>query len=190
MEMGDTCVRREVWRGHPWMALATNVIEDCPDLLAIHVPLGAPFGFVDEHPLGIHPWRAASAWSGQDIVMVQRPGEAYSIWCFGDVVYVNLQDPLRRSAIGFDTFDHELDIIVLPDGTWSFKDDQKLEHSVDLGRFDSKQITAIRQQGALIGALIGSGHAWWTELDTDYRTWSAPSSFPIPVLPAGWQVTS
>jgi Protein of unknown function (DUF402) len=187
MDAGDTCIRREVWRGLPWSALATNVIEDSSELFAVHVPIGAPFGFVDDHPLGIHPWSKVSGWSGQDIVMAQRPGERYSIWFFGEVIYINLQDSPTRTSIGFDTFDHELDIIALPDGTWSFKDDEKLETSIELGRFDANEIAEIRHEGARIGALLDSGNTWWTQPGADFRHWTAPNSFLVPSLPLDWQ---
>jgi hypothetical protein len=190
METGDRCIRREVWRGQPWSAMATNVIEDSADLLAVHVPMGAPFEFVDDHPLGIHFWRNASGWSGQDIVMAQRPGERYSIWFFGEVIYINLQDPLTRTSIGFDTFDHELDIIALPDGTWSFKDDEKLETCIELGRFDADEIAEIRNEGARIGALLDSGNTWWTQPGADFRNWTAPDSFLIPALSTDWQLAT
>ncbi len=187
MNPGDTCIRREVCRGQPWSAMATNVIEDRADLLAVHVPIGARFGFVDDHPLGIHFWRNATGWSGQDIVMAQRPGERYSIWFFGEVAYINLQDPLSRISVGFDTFDHELDIIALLDGTWSLKDDEQLEASVETGRFDANQIDEIRHEGARIGAILDNGNTWWTQPGADFRHWTAPASFLIPALPLDWQ---
>ncbi len=190
MEAGDTCIRREVWRGHPWSSMATIVIEDSSDLLAVHVPVGSPFGFVDDHPLGVHFWRKASGWSGQDIVMAQRPGEPYSVWFFGEVLYINLQDPLSRTSIGFDTFDHELDIIVLPDGTWSFKDDDKLETCVELGRFDADQIANIRREGARIGSLLDTANTWWTQPGADFRKWTAPENCSVPTLPDNWQSVS
>lgn len=33
--------------------------------------------------------------------------------------YVNLQEPLRRTAVGHDMRDQALDIVIAPDGSWS-----------------------------------------------------------------------
>ena len=38
-------MRREVWRGSPWMAVSLIVVADEPDLLATYLPEGAPFVF-------------------------------------------------------------------------------------------------------------------------------------------------
>ena len=48
--------------------------------------------------------------------------------------YVNLQDPFRRSALGFDYLDQELDVIVSPDlERWRWKDEEKFEALVREG---------------------------------------------------------
>ena len=42
--------------------------------------------------------------------------------------YVNLQTPLRRTRLGFDYLDQELDVIVSPDlSTWRWKDEENFE---------------------------------------------------------------
>lgn len=100
-------VRREVWRGHVWSAVPVVVIEDSADLLAVHLQVGARFGFTEGHPLGVHPWSKVDAWQGMDVVMLQRPNEAHSVWFFGSLaVYINLQDPFRRTDIGFEASRH------------------------------------------------------------------------------------
>ena len=104
-------------------------------LLAVHVPAGAPTGFAANHPLGVHPWSTNSGWQGMDVVMVQRVGDAHSVWFFGPyAVYINLQAPMRFTRHGFDTFDHELDIVVAPDGQWVYKDEDHLEAAVTTGK--------------------------------------------------------
>ncbi len=40
--------------------------------------------------------------------------------------YVNLEDPWRETALGFDTTDHLLDVWIDPDRTWRWKDEDHL----------------------------------------------------------------
>ena len=54
---------------------------------------------------------------GHGTLMLRRPGDRYSIWVFWDgderefeCWYVNFEEPYRRSKIGIDTLDHELDL--------------------------------------------------------------------------------
>lgn len=183
-EPGQVIVRREVWRGLPWSATAVVVIEDSPGLLALHVPVGAPFGFVPDHPLGVHPWSQADSWQGIDVVMVQRPGDAHSVWFFGPwATYVNLQSPFTRTAVGVDTMDHDLDVVVAPDGRWSFKDEDHLEASVVSGRFTVDEAAAIRGEGDRVGRSIDTGAAWWS---SEWSKWSPPDPWPTPTLRHDW----
>lgn len=59
--------------------------------------------------------------------MVQRPGDPHAVWHFWTgpdreftCWYINLQADFVRAAIGYDTQDFELDLVVFPDGFhWS-----------------------------------------------------------------------
>jgi len=73
--------------------------------------------------------------------MVQRPGDHHAVWHFWTgpdrefaCWYINLQTAFVRTAIGYDTQDLELDIIVLPDGSWTLKDLDVLDDRVAEGR--------------------------------------------------------
>ena len=50
--------------------------------------------------------------------------------------YVNLQTPLQRTPIGFDTVDHLLDVLIPMDrSSWAWKDEDELAEGVALGLF-------------------------------------------------------
>ena len=187
MQPGDVVVRREIWRGLPWAALPVVVIEDSQDVLVVHVQVGTPLGFVYDHPLGVHAWSRADRWQGIDIVMAQRPSEAHGAWFFGGKsTYINLQDPFRRTSIGFDTFDHELDIVVATDGTWAFKDQEHLASFAARARFTQGEVEAIEAEGQRVGASIDDGTAWWLERRHEWSTWTPPSGWPKPDLSDAW----
>jgi hypothetical protein len=184
MEPGEVIVRREVWRGQVWSALPVVVIEDSPKLLAVHVQVGAPFGFAAGHPLGVHPWSKAQSWQGLDVVMLQRPDEAHSVWFIGSrAIYVNLQAPFRRTPLGVDTFDHELDLVIAPDGTWTYKDQEQLEASVAAGRFTEDEVVSIRSEGARVAEMIETQSTWWA---SEWSTWLPPDSWPVATLRPDW----
>ena len=185
---GEAIVRREVWHGRPWMGTVVYVVNDGPELLVTYLPEGAPFAFPDgDWPGGRHPWDGRGAWSGHGVLMLQRPGEAHAVWHFWGGVerrfgawYLNLQAPFRRTAIGFDTLDHELDVIVRPDGTWSFKDEELLAERIADGRLTTAEVGEIRGEGKRVAAELDAGRRWWSN---DWLDWRPDPAWPLPELP-------
>ena len=187
---GEIVVRREVWRGRPWMGTSVVVVADEPGLLATYLPGGAEFAFTEGHDLGPHPWAGRPAWQGHGVLMLQRPGESYAVWHFWEGEsrlfagwYVNLQEPFRRTAAGFDTQDLELDVWVPAGGGWSFKDDELLGRRVQEGRFTEVEAAEIRALGDEIGGMLDAGNAWWGET---WSRWQPDRSWAVAAPPPGW----
>jgi hypothetical protein len=164
---GDVIVRREVRNdGWAWLELPVVVVRDEPDLLATYVAEGAPFTF----PPGpeVHPWARRERWQGHGVLMLQRPGESHAVWVFWDgperehaAWYLNIQEPFRRTADGYDTQDLELDVVLYPDGRVELKDDELLDVRVREGRFTEDQAHAVRAEGERIQRELRAGHRWW-----------------------------
>ena len=126
--------------------------------------------------------------------MLQRPRERYAVWHFWDGRerlfagwYLNLQEPFRRTALGYDTQDLELDVWIPADGagSWSFKDDDVLEERVREGRFTAAEVDGIRAEGARIGAMLDAAEGWW---DAAWCRWSPSPDWAAKPLPEGWDV--
>jgi len=172
---GQIVVRREIWRGTPWLAAPVVVVEDAPDLLATYLPEAARFAFPKSADGRPHPWSGRGAWEGHGVLMLQRPGEAHAVWVFWHGPerafhgwYVNLQEPFRRTAGGYDTQDLELDIWVPAEGKWVLKDDELLDVRVREGRFTQDQARATRREAARITAKLDEGRRWW---DDHWAAW-------------------
>jgi predicted RNA-binding protein associated with RNAse of E/G family len=123
--------------------------------------------------------------------MLQRPGDAYAVWVFWEGPgrafsrwYVNLQDPFRRTSVGFDTLDHELDLWS-PDGrTWHRKDDDHLDQRVAEGLFTPAEAAAIRSEADRLLAKLRTDGGWW---DEGWAAWEPDDAWPQPTLPPGWE---
>ena len=94
--------------------------------------------------------------------------------------YVNLQEPLRRSPLGFETDDLVLDIRIQPDRSWAWKDEDELEEAVRLGRFTEDEAQAIRAEGER----VLEERPW----PTGWEDWRPGPGWPLPRLPEGWDV--
>jgi hypothetical protein len=88
---------------------------------------------------------------------------------------VNLQAPFRRDGPGFHTNDHELDIEVRPDGSWRWKDEDRMDDWVRRGRFTPEDVTAIRAEGERVLA------EW--PFPTGWEEWTPDPAWPVPELP-------
>jgi hypothetical protein len=189
-QRGEAIVRREVWHDEPKVGWAGIVVEDTPQLLALYMPEGSPFGFADDFFGGPHPWSHHDRWEGHGVLQLQRPGEMHAVWVFWHGPerefrgwYVNLQEPFRRTRLGFDTQDLELDLVVGRDGSWCYKDDEKLESWIHRGRWTASEVDAIRQEGEAVGAELDSGRRWW---DDEWAAWEPDPTWEVPPLPADW----
>lgn len=190
----EVIVRREVLNdGRPWLGAPVRVVEDTPEHLVTYLADGARFGFPDGSfptPDGLHPWNGRSAWEGHGTLMVQHPDEDHAIWHFWTGTerrfrgwYVNLQETFRRTLIGYDTQDLELDIVVAPDGAWELKDDELMDARVVEGRYSAAQVERIRALGERLGAALDAGEELW---DRRWVEWSPDPSWGGETLPGGW----
>ena len=193
---GDVVVRREVWQGRPWLANTLYVVEDTADALVLYQPEGSPFGFGagDDWPTatGRHPYHGRTGWVGEGPLGVHRPTDPYAVWAYWGRPgrffvgwYVNIQVPLRRTEIGIDSLDLELDLLVTPTYEVHVKDEEHVAASAALGRFSDGTATAIHAVGARVKAEIEAGDRWW---DEGWSAWVPPADLlHPPSLPDGWQ---
>ena len=183
-----------MWRGEPKVGWAGIVVEDAPELLALYMPEGSPLAFAADFFGEPHPWSRKDRWEGHGVLQLQRPGESHAVWVlwhgperdFG-AWYVNLQEPFRRTERGFDTQDLELDIVIGRDGSWRYKDDEKLEPWIERGRWAADEIAATRREGARVAAELDAGRRWWSD---DWATWQPDPAWRVPALPADWATSS
>ncbi len=158
-EPGEGIVLREVWRGRVFEARPTTVVRDDPDQLILLLPGGARCGVpigADGRELRLpdRPWRLEVRPRGdQSILSFAWPSTPYSVllWTAHDhrrVWYVNLQDPLTRTPIGFDTVDHALDVVIeLDRSSWRWKDEEELAEAVSDGLFTAQEAADFRAWG-------------------------------------------
>jgi hypothetical protein len=191
---GDAVVVREIWRGEVFAARPAIVVRDEPEQTMLLVPGGVACGVpVGEDGLELRlpdrPWRLEVRERGPNpILSFAWPDTPYAVlrWTTEEgtpVWYVNLQDPLRRTSIGFDTVDHALDLIVQLDGTWSWKDEGELAEAVERGLFTSEDARRFRADGERAVARILDREP---PFDHDWSTWHPDPSWPDPTLPRDW----
>lgn len=193
-EPGDPIVRRDVWRGTPKVAWAGTVVADTDALLAVYMPEGSPMAFNPDFFGAPHPWSGRDTWHGHGVLQLQRPHEMHAVWVFWrgpqrDFAgwYVNIQEPFRWTSFGIDTQDLELDIVIAPDGSWEFKDDENLEPWIERGRWTAAEVVEIRAEGARIASELEAGRRWWSD---DWAAWEPDPDEIVPELPSDWSRSS
>jgi predicted RNA-binding protein associated with RNAse of E/G family len=194
---GDSVALREVWREEIWAARPAIVVKDEPAERMFYVsPSGAmkaPVGVSGEPlRLPVEEWRLEDRPGGRrHILSFAWPAMAHAVLASwraetGEFTgwYVNLQDPLRPSAVGFDTTDHVLDVLVPPDrSSWRWKDEDEMVEAVRRGLFDAEQVERFRQEGARAAErLIGRDPPF----DLPWESWRPDPGWPSPELPADW----
>jgi hypothetical protein len=108
----------------------------------------------------------------------QKSAERFRGW------YVNVQPPFRRTPFGFDITDQTLDIVVRPDRSWYWKDEDELALAVAKGACTPEMAATIRRAGEHAAGLI---EARKSPFDDEWTGWRAPDGWAISEIPDGWQ---
>jgi predicted RNA-binding protein associated with RNAse of E/G family len=175
-----------------------TVVEDSEDLIALYMAPGTRWRRpvrVDDGAVLRYPsqaWRLAEEdWVENRVLHLVRPGDAHAVmpyWHQSDGSfrgwYVNLQEPLRRTPIGFDYMDQMLDIVVGPDLSWYWKDEDELDDEVRLGLITPAEAGAVRQEGERVVELIRE-RAW--PFVPRWERWTPDPAWSIPGFPPGWE---
>lgn len=186
---------REIWEGRIWSARAATVVDDSADQTTFFVPAGtirmAPVHGGAALRLPAKSFELAPSTSGQahavsfgwpDVwngtLLFFHPDWRARNW------YVNLQEPLRRTEVGFDYLDLKLDVIVGLDGTWRWKDEDELAEAIARGLIPAEDEMRLRAEGERAVRRISEREP---PFDRDWTTWRPDPAWPTPSLPDGWE---
>jgi hypothetical protein len=193
---GDPVLLRSIYRGRVRWTFPHTFVGDADGRLALLIRPGTRGKWIRRDPDGRYLTRWAAGdppedhvWRDNRVLWLTPHGAAHSIGVFWDDAtdtfrgwYVQLGEPLRRSTLGFDGMDHALDVWIEPDGTWSWKDEDDFAEAQGLGIFTPEQAAAIRAEGERVLA----ARPW----PTGWEDWRPDPSWPLPRLPANWDVAA
>jgi hypothetical protein len=193
---GETIVIRGIWKGDLWWACPQYIVQDTPELIALYWCAGTPVRRWYRRPtvqevLSSTPQLIDSEWTETDVLSLITPGESHSIDIMWDSKqhihrcwYIQLQEPLRRSPIGFDTMDQILDIVISPERReWFWKDEDEFAEAEAIGVYSPDQARAIKAEGERV---LQSCLADQPPFCDGWEKWRPPEEWGIPAFPVGW----
>jgi hypothetical protein len=133
---------------------------------------------------------ADDTWTRNHTLMIHEPhrlGAVWLLWSDADwsfqSYYVNLQAPLERSEAGFDTEDYLLDIVVTPDLSWRWKDEDEFAIAIEHELISPVLLHAVRAEGR---RFIGEVEARQWPFGHGLEGWRPEPEWDVPELPANW----
>jgi hypothetical protein len=172
-----------------------TAVEDSAGRIALFLAAGTPTLMSRPRVPGApKPWRpgewdlVSAAWDRWNTLLVHGPGEWRSTWLQWTPGweflgwYVNLQEPLRRTRWGFDVRDLQLDVLVAPDRTWRWKDEDDFERSIACGLINEAHAAATRESARGAIAEIENAGGPFAE---GVERWRPPAGWTMPALPEG-----
>ncbi|MGC3982397.1 MAG: DUF402 domain-containing protein [Steroidobacteraceae bacterium] len=183
------------------MCWPCRVVRDTDKILVLFIAAGSPYKAgpkqtaaskrltTRQHlPPDEYIWR-------HDTLRIMLPGQSHSVSIFWNNItgtrqllkyFINMEEPFRRTAVGFDTQDHTLDIEVSPDLAWRWRDEEELDSHVIEGFYTPALAAAARSEGeTTIQAILSSNH----ECMQGWSNWAPPPEWAVPQFPPQWHTT-
>jgi hypothetical protein len=201
-DIGDVVALRYVTTdGRIEMCWPCRVVTDNDDIVALFIAAGSLYKAGPKRtaaekramqPTAVPPdqyvWR-------EDTLRLMFPNRHHSVFLFWERTstarrfsryFVNLEEPLRRTAVGIDTQDHTLDIDVTPDLRCKWRDEEEFHNHVEHGFYTRALAEAARAEGeSVIAAITERKHPC---LD-GWHQWVPDPSWAVPEIPRGWDTT-
>jgi protein associated with RNAse G/E len=147
---GDVIVWRGIYRNQVWHAQPVIVVKDTPEEMCVTLLPGtecvAPEGYLDGKDSAKRRWSFKEkdwklenyAWRTNRLLILLEPDTYYSTMFFWRadsndflLYYINFQLPFQRSHCGIDTLDLDLDLIINPDFSFRWKDEDDYQKAID-----------------------------------------------------------
>lgn len=197
-ESGSTAVRRDVFRGKVRSAWPTRVVHDTGDEIAWACWSGTELTAETSWRSGDDVQRrlaelASGEWSLGTHVLTditflgfQLPDVWFSVFLFFQPSgehsrwYVNFEQPYHRTPIGIDTCDHLIDLVINPDGTHRWKDEDEYVQGRQLGVVTDAEHGEIERAKDQAFAMFEQRSG---PFDERWLHWRRDPAWALPVLP-------
>lgn len=203
---GDIVALRGIYNDHVSYIQSAVLVHDRPEEVALAIlpdaECFAPEGYIngrhgpsghwdrwDDHMKGNWDMQRYT-WHTNRLLILLQPEKYYASGYFwqDDInqflcYYVNFQLPFRRSKIGFDTFDLELDIIVEPTYEWHWKDADEYQKGIEHGILLKEWIQEIDASKPEIFDKLEKRQY---PFDGSWLDWMPDPAWASPTLPEGW----
>ena len=169
-----------------------TVVEDSDLLTSLWLPAGTPTKLAVPLIEGAPPpwlageWRLVDAvWDRWNTLLFMVPGQWRATWIQWSPEweflgwYVNVEEPLRRTPLGFDSRDLWLDILVDANRQWQWKDTAHLERAITLGMTSEAVAERARAEGE--AAILDIERAAWP-FTPEVCDWRPDPAWPAPTL--------
>jgi hypothetical protein len=196
---GDAVVLRYITTdGRIEMCWPCRIVVDNNNVLAVFIAAGSPYKAGPKRsaaekrraPAGRLP-RDEYVWR-HDTLRLMLPNRSHSVSLFWAEragrrellkYFVNMEEPFRRTAVGFDTQDHTLDIEIAPDWAWRWRDEAELANHVAEGFYTPELASAVREEGErAIASILRQEH----ECSRGWHNWRPINEWGMPEFVAGW----
>jgi hypothetical protein len=182
-------------------AVPCEVTEETPEFVALYQPAGTIGKRAAGERSGPRGRNLLPAdrdgghedveWTGDGVLRVHSFGEEWSVWRWLDGsgqwsehFYLNLEDPWRRTVIGFDSGDWELDVVG-SSASWTYKDEDELQWSEDVGLVEHAWARRTRAAGARASTAL-EANEW--PFNADWNRWLPRVDLKVPVMPVNWSL--
>jgi hypothetical protein len=203
---GEIALIRGMYEGKPWFVQTTIVVRDAPEqtvlLLEPGAECAAPWGYLHGkhggrerwdrwHDMAVGAWRIEKyGWHTNRFLILLEPRKFHAIYYIWNrasgafqCCYINFQLPFTRTPLGLETLDLELDIVVSPDGSWKWKDEDDYKAGIAKGILKPEWVQGIEDDKKDVFARIEKR---LPPLDGSWLDWKPDPAWTAPRLPEGW----
>ena len=201
---GDNVLLRGVFDQRPVYVQSLRVVKDTPEETALLIWPGAecaaPQGYIQQgHNGNWDRWQETLSntlqlekyiWHTNRFLILLEPEKYYStiyIWeaassefvCY----YINFQLPFRRTPLGFDSLDLDLDIVVKVSHEWQWKDVEEYQQAIRMGGIQTDWVKEIERAQVEVFSRI---EKQTYPLDASWLNWQPDPAWSAPYLPEDW----
>ncbi len=204
---GSEALLRGVYRGKVWLVQSVVIVRDSPDEALVMLEPGSRCAY----PSGYWRWKHGDVtqgtrwddaqsmdwtlkefdWRERRFLMLLWPNQYYGVGPVWNTTtgefegyYVNFQLPYKRSRVGFDTFDLELDLVVDANLGYTWKDLDLYQTGVEIGVITREWVSGIEAAKADVFRKI-SDKAY--PFDGSLLAWQPDPSWRPAHLLDGWE---
>ena len=190
---GEAVLARYVWREKVYFGGPSIVAEDSARRTVLYTPMGTPVvrspidytaGTIGEPQL--HTWHTTHNLRFLEpgagfCISAMYAGNGHRFLCW----YIDMIEPIRRTAGGFVLWDLALDIVVAPDLSWQMKDEDHFARMSEHGWITPNRAAQVRQDAQHAIERIEKRQAPFNE---NWPAWRPDPAWQLPLLPDDWAV--